>query len=511
MDHHEARNVVPSGDDVWNGHLTTRDEVDLHIDLDVDQDIDASTAFWGGTRAWSDTGDEPSASRARAVTRAVPLVRRRSSDRTGPMRRTRTHRVTGGVAGRGSGHAIAHATPADDVAHHDLAHHDLAHHDLAHHDLAHHDVAHHDLAHHDLAHQDLTDRGLGVDVPLVDTTPGDRATWPVMHRLGLGHVDPLVVRIGVIVVIAVLLVPIALALRATAPEPSVTTDEVPAAGAAVSPSGVTVTDMPTSVGADVPAPVDSAAPAGEAPATVVDPSTLPPAPVINPDFGSAMGTGSAAGTTGTAAAPTDASGAVTESAPSTGPVSQAADVDEPAARVARSCPQRYTVVFGDSWYGLADRAAVALDELLRLNGATVDTPLHPGADVCLPARASVPAASPTAPPEPASATPPATPAPATTPPAYVRIDEQTAQAIIRDVWPDDLEERALAVAFRESRYDVTAKNYCCYGLFQIYWSVHRDWLGDLGITSAEHLFDARLNATAALELYTRSGGWGPWT
>jgi hypothetical protein len=123
----------------------------------------------------------------------------------------------------------------------------------------------------------------------------------------------------------------------------------------------------------------------------------------------------------------------------------------------------------------------------------------------------VPAASPTAPPEPASATPPATPAPATTPPAYVRIDEQTAQAIIRDVWPDDLEERALAVAFRESRYDVTAKNYCCYGLFQIYWSVHRDWLGDLGITSAEHLFDARLNATAALELYTRSGGWGPWT
>ena len=194
-------------------------------------------------------------------------------------------------------------------------------------------------------------------------------------------------------------------------------------------------------------------------------------------------------------------------------MSQSADVDEPAARVARSCPQRYTIVFGDSWFGLADRTAVALDELLRLNGATVETPLYPGTDVCLPARASVPPASATASPEPAAT---ATPAPATPPtpapqPAYVRVDEQTAQAIIREVWPDDLEERALTVAFRESRYDVTARNYCCYGLFQIYWSVHRDWLDDLGITSAEHLFDARLNATAALELYTRSGGWGPWT
>ena len=447
MNQHEDRNDVLSGDGVWDGHITTRDD-----------DVDLSNAFWGATRAWSDTGDVPSVRRGRAVTDSVPRVRRRSSDRTGPVQRTRTHRV------------IDHGV---------------------------------------IDRVDVADDDGGVDVPLADTSRDDLAPSGVMHRLGLGRVDPLVVRIGVIVVIAVLLVPIALALRATAPEPSVTTDDVPAAGAAVSPSGVA--EMPTPQGAGLSAPVVPGVAPAEAPATVIDPSTLSPAPVINPEFGSATAPVSA-GTSGTAAGATDAE-ALTESAPSTGAVSQSADVDEPAARVARSCAQRYTIVFGDSWFGLADRTAVALDELLRLNGATVETPLYPGTDVCLPARASVPPASATASPEPAATatTAPATPSTLAPQPAYVRVDEQTAQAIIREVWPDDLEERALTVAFRESRYDVTARNYCCYGLFQIYWSVHRDWLDDLGITSPEHLFDARLNATAALELYTRSGGWGPWT
>ena len=91
------------------------------------------------------------------------------------------------------------------------------------------------------------------------------------------------------------------------------------------------------------------------------------------------------------------------------------------------------------------------------------------------------------------------------------VDGDRAQAVIREVWPDDLEEQALRVAQRESNFVVTARNYCCYGLFQIYWSVHRGWLDELGITSSEQLYDARLNATAALHLYMRSGGWGPWT
>ena len=82
--------------------------------------------------------------------------------------------------------------------------------------------------------------------------------------------------------------------------------------------------------------------------------------------------------------------------------------------------------------------------------------------------------------------------------------------IIRDVWPDDLEEKALEVAWRESNYRPTAKNSCCYGVFQMYWSVHRSWLGTIGITSADQLYDPTLNARAALALYERSGGWGPW-
>jgi hypothetical protein len=40
--------------------------------------------------------------------------------------------------------------------------------------------------------------------------------------------------------------------------------------------------------------------------------------------------------------------------------------------------------------------------------------------------------------------------------------------------------------------------------------VHRAWLGDIGITSADQLYDPTLNARAAFALYERAGGWGPW-
>ena len=85
------------------------------------------------------------------------------------------------------------------------------------------------------------------------------------------------------------------------------------------------------------------------------------------------------------------------------------------------------------------------------------------------------------------------------------------EQIIREVWPDDLEEEALRIARRESNLVPTAKNYCCYGLFQLYYSVHKSWLSQMGVTSSAQLFDPRINATAALQLYYRSGGFGPWT
>ena len=85
--------------------------------------------------------------------------------------------------------------------------------------------------------------------------------------------------------------------------------------------------------------------------------------------------------------------------------------------------------------------------------------------------------------------------------------------MIRDIWPDDLEDQALRIAWRESNYrpDVTSGTGCCVGVFQLNWESHQGWMAALGITSRSQLFDARTNIEAAYALYQRSGGWGPWT
>ncbi len=195
------------------------------------------------------------------------------------------------------------------------------------------------------------------------------------------------------------------------------------------------------------------------------------------------------------------------------------------------CANLYESVAGDYWLRIADAAGSELDELLQLNDATPDTPLYPGSEVCLPAGASGPAAPTTAAPTTAPTateaptTAPATTAPATTAPATTEepatTQEETTvppappapgeiEQIIRDAWPDDLEEQALRVAWRESGYNPRAQNHCCSGLFQIYYDVHASWLADLGINSVEDLYDPHLNATAAYALYQRSGSWEPW-
>lgn len=83
------------------------------------------------------------------------------------------------------------------------------------------------------------------------------------------------------------------------------------------------------------------------------------------------------------------------------------------------------------------------------------------------------------------------------------------EQVIRDAWPDDLEDRALAIAHRESRLVPTARNSCCYGLFQIHYRAHAAWLGPIGVTSAAELLDAETNARAAYALYLLDG-WAPW-
>jgi hypothetical protein len=81
-------------------------------------------------------------------------------------------------------------------------------------------------------------------------------------------------------------------------------------------------------------------------------------------------------------------------------------------------------------------------------------------------------------------------------------------AIIRSVWPADLQDKALAIAWRESNYQPRAKNFCCYGLFQINAAANVASLRALGAT-ANDLFDPLVNARVAYYMYQRSG-WAPW-
>jgi LysM repeat protein len=196
------------------------------------------------------------------------------------------------------------------------------------------------------------------------------------------------------------------------------------------------------------------------------------------------------------------------------------------------CTLTYTIAKGDAWSTIASRAKVTMKALLAANGATINTLLLPGKTICLPTGATAPAppatnapvakppvAKPpattqpatTQPKAPAPTNPPATTAPPVTqpkPPANTYTRAQVTQ-IIRNVWPDDLEDEAIRIATRESNLIPTVRNSCCYGLFQIYYAAHRTWLASMGITDPAQLYDPLINATAALALYNNSG-WAPW-
>jgi LysM repeat protein len=159
-----------------------------------------------------------------------------------------------------------------------------------------------------------------------------------------------------------------------------------------------------------------------------------------------------------------------------------------APPVQAACLNTYVVKQGDSWWRIAAKSNTTVKKVLKLNSAKQSTRILPGDQVCIPAVAS----------------------PAAKPP---KNDFTKAEVIqfIRDAWPDHLEERALAIAERESRFNPAALSgsKCCYGLFQIYYRWHTTWLPNVGITHPRHMFDPRLNAAAAYRLYQRNG-WGPW-
>ncbi|WP_395159236.1 LysM peptidoglycan-binding domain-containing protein [Ilumatobacter sp.] len=318
-------------------------------------------------------------------------------------------------------------------------------------------------------------------------------------------VDPLLMRLGVVALVAALLVPVLSSFRGNSAASLIESSSSSELAATFNllPADAAATGVPTS------------AAAGQ-----LDPNDLPPAVPVNTQPVAVA----------EAAAPNTEPVAVARLAdPGTTPTNGnaalgAATVAAPAERVERNCAIDYEVVAGDFWIRLASAADVPIAELLEANGATSLTPIYPGTSICLPAGAATPApptttappvtTTPTMPATTTPTTPPAT-TPATTPvgttPSSTNSTPDEVEQIIRDVWPDELEERALEIAYRESKFVPTAKNSCCYGLFQIYWKVHQSWLDDIGITDRQQLYDPVTNARAAYTLYQRAGGWGPWS
>ena len=157
-----------------------------------------------------------------------------------------------------------------------------------------------------------------------------------------------------------------------------------------------------------------------------------------------------------------------------------------SAPVNAVCTPTYVVKRGDSWWRIAEKSNVTLAALLRVNKAKQSTMLKPKDAICIPEA---------------------------TPRSQKTFTDKQIIQIIRDVWPDELEERAIYIARRESKLNprvVGIPNDCCYGLFQIYYRWHKGWLPKIGVTSARQLLDPTINATAALEIYRRNNGWGPW-
>ena len=187
-------------------------------------------------------------------------------------------------------------------------------------------------------------------------------------------------------------------------------------------------------------------------------------------------------------------------------VVEAKVVVQPEAKTPQ-CGAKFSVQLGDSWSLLADYAGVGTRELLQVNKANARTVIVPGDELCVPSGARMRR------PAPVATTQPARRASSPKPVVVVAAKRFTAAQstqIIRDVFPDALEKRALEIVQRESRTNAAAYNFCCYGLFQIHFQAHKSWLATIGVTSPSQLLDAGANARAALTLYKRSNSWAAW-
>lgn len=331
-------------------------------------------------------------------------------------------------------------------------------------------------------------------------TPGDRAQRAVK--------DPLLLRVSLLVAGVVLLIPVAMILRSGDGGRSVETAGLPGAAAIIESGGALSTDGVTGSAND--------AAATTLPAAVLSTGATPTSDVPS--------TTAPAAATEAALAPVPPPTEAVTVAPSAAPTTAGTTAAPRTTAAAPSCNRTYEVSAGDYWLSIARAHDVPLAALLTQNSATATSALFPGQAICLPANATTPTAARAPAPAPApvttrppaaTAAPPTTVKPTTTaaaavPPPANNYSRDDVVAIIRAVWPDELEEKAIAIATRESNLNPTARNYCCFGLFQIYWNVHKSWLREMGITSAAGLYDPTANTSAAYALYQRSGGWGPW-
>ena len=196
------------------------------------------------------------------------------------------------------------------------------------------------------------------------------------------------------------------------------------------------------------------------------------------------------------------------------PEPTAPDTTQPSASAPR-CGLDYVVQSGDSWYGIAERAGVKAGPLATINGKTISSPLRVGQTICLPegARRPTTTTTTTRPPQSSGSSGSSSSSndmrqiPYDPTRTYTRAE---VEQIVRDVWPDELENDALFVVQRESRFNPTARSYCCLGLFQINWRSHRSWLANYGVTDPTQLLDPEVNARMGLVTWQRSGSWRPW-
>jgi len=346
----------------------------------------------------------------------------------------------------------------------------------------------------------------------------------------LGAVDPRLLSVGAIGLAAVLAVPLFGALGDKKP-----VDSFRVIASAESTPTTTLADPATTV---VVVPTTAAVEAAPAPTQAADAGESSTASNSGSDASSGSGESSGGGSVASASASADTVLAA------------------PSVRSAAQCGNPYEVQAGDFWLKLADGVDMSLQQFLDYNEATRDTPLYPGDTVCLPLGTSLAPATTEAPstdaptteapttasPDteaPTTAAPQATDAPtteeptteapttqapaestaATTQPTRTTLALPTSpvpsggevEAMIREIWPDDLEDQAVRIAWRESNFkpNVTSGSGCCHGVFQIH-EQHLRWLANYGISTVDQLFDARTNIEAAYLLYQRSGGWGPW-